>query len=469
MKRNVFFELIFVTAAAALLGYLYRLKPFFCLVLFGAEAAALPAWKKSRRRQAGQQKRFEEANLYIEQVLYSFRKSSKILAALTDVEKLFLTGTMAECIREAVVAIRNVNNGENFMERSLELIETEYPARRILYAHRLMVKTERIGGSCEASIRILLKDRNVWEKETVLYQKRCQMQRRNITAAILLSCLLCLLTPVLCQGALQGIRVTDSMIYQISTVLMLSAGMAIYLYTEKYFTRDWLQDAKETETMRSLQRYEKIVGYNFEAERKKSLRWSAAAGMTAVLLAFGDCWIFAGICMFAAFLLLFQHRFDYALAKRSVVHELRKVFPEWLMEVSLLLQTENVANSIRKSVEHAPELLKPELRELAEKLEDSPESNLPYSEFLREFSIPEVSSAMGMLYSLSDGGGADADVQIEEILSRNAEWMAEAEAAANQDRAGRMYLLFLLPALLGAMKMIVDMTLILFSFFAGVR
>lgn len=120
-------------------------------------------------------------------------------------------------------------------------------------------------------------------------------------------------------------------------------------------------------------------------------------------------------------------------------------------------------------MESAPEILKPELINLVEHLEASPESNVPFSRFMQEFSIPEISSAMGMLYSLSDGSGSDADVQMEEILSRNARWMGEAEAMSNQDKAAKMYMLFLIPALLGALKMVLDMTLILFAFFSRVQ
>ena len=95
-----------------------------------------------------------------------------------------------------------------------------------------------------------------------------------------------------------------------------------------------------------------------------------------------------------------------------------------------------------------------------------PESNIPYSRFLQEFAIPEAASAMGMLYSLSDGSGSDADVQMEEILSRNARWMGESEALSNSDKVAKMYLLFLIPALFGSLKMVLDMTLILFAFFS---
>ena len=47
--------------------------------------------------------------------------------------------------------------------------------------------------------------------------------------------------------------------------------------------------------------------------------------------------------------------------------------------------------------------------------------------------------------------------------------MGEAEAMSNQNKATKMYMLFLIPALLGALKMVLDMTLILFAFFSRVQ
>lgn len=49
----------------------------------------------------------------------------------------------------------------------------------------------------------------------------------------------------------------------------------------------------------------------------------------------------------------------YGIAKRKVTRALQKVFPQWLLEVSLLLQSENVQVAIMESYEEAPLLLKP--------------------------------------------------------------------------------------------------------------
>lgn len=462
----VFLPVVF---AGGILSCLYQLKLPCVLIMAGAFFIAAPLWEKGRNIRRIQQARFTDANIYMEQVLYSFRKNNKIFSALSDVERIFPEGAMKSCIREALSYIRETYGEGSVVEKALNLIEKDYPAQRITYIHRLMLKTERLGGDCDASVKILLKDRDVWEKETVSYQKKCQFQRRNILAAILLSCLLCLLTPVLCRGALQQVSVTASPIYQVSTLFMLLSSLLLYLLTENYFTRDWLAKKSYRNSKSSIERYEKVVSFDFGKERKKSLAMAVPGWVILLVFLIKGYWFLAAGLFPLCLLLAFQHRIDYSLARKSVIHEIRKAFPDWLMEVSLLLQTENVQNSLGKSIENAPDILKPELIQLVGDLEVSPESNVPYARFMQTFAIPEISSAMGMLYSLSDGSGSDAEIQMEEILSRNAQWMAESEAMSNQDKAAKMYLLFLIPALLGALKMVVDMTLILFAFFSGMH
>src|SRR5690606_5370238 len=52
-----------------------------------------------------------------------------------------------------------------------------------------------------------------------------------------------------------------------------------------------------------------------------------------------------------------QHKIGHSLAMKKVAREIEKQFPNWLMEVALLLQTDNVQMSIRKSMDSAPEVL----------------------------------------------------------------------------------------------------------------
>ena len=62
----------------------------------------------------------------------------------------------------------------------------------------------------------------------------------------------------------------------------------------------------------------------------------------------------AGIVVVLFF--LNQHKVGHNLAKKKVAREIEKQFPNWLMEVALLLQTDNVQMAIRKSMDSAPEV-----------------------------------------------------------------------------------------------------------------
>lgn len=77
------------------------------------------------------QLQFVEANTYMEQFLYSFQKSGKVLVTLKDVEKLLAKGRMHTCIRDAITYIEKTY-GENQVEaKALSRIEQEYPLQQM--------------------------------------------------------------------------------------------------------------------------------------------------------------------------------------------------------------------------------------------------------------------------------------------------------------------------------------------------
>ena len=93
-----------------------------------------------------------------------------------------------------------------------------------------------------------------------------------------------------------------------------------------------------------------------------------------------------------------------------------------------------------------------------------PESNEPYMNFMKEFGILEIQSAMGMLYSISSGRGGDAGLQIDEILTKNAALLSQSESVANDSRLAALYWQFLFPSIIGGGKLLVDMTLVTIAF-----
>lgn len=75
----------------------------------------------------------------------------------------------------------------------------------------------------------------------------------------------------------------------------------------------------------------------------------------------------------------------------------------------MLQVSENVNAAITKSMQEAPAILQESLKQMQGQIMESPESNEPYMNFMKEFNMIEIQSAMGMLYSISSGRGGDAD------------------------------------------------------------
>ena len=150
--------------------------------------------------------------------------------------------------------------------------------------------------------------------------------------------------------------------------------------------------------------------------------------------------------------------------EKTLTREIKYAFPNWLLDLVLLLQSENVQVALQKSREYVPSVLRKELEVLTERLEMQPESSEPYHQFLKEFSIPEIHSAMGILYSLSIGNSGNADKQISELVEKNLELLDVTESELLKSSASGMYVLFLVPVLTASFKLVVDMVLLMIEF-----
>ncbi len=159
-----------------------------------------------------------------------------------------------------------------------------------------------------------------------------------------------------------------------------------------------------------------------------------------------------------------QHTIGQNLARKSVARELNKQFPSWLMNIALLLQTDNVQVAIRKSLEDAPDVLQHPLGELVEELEQTPDSIAPYHKFLKEYRNPDIQSAMKILYSLSSGFGGDTNQQISELIDRNNTMLDNAEKLDQEDKIAGMKIFILLPSLFASFKLMIDMGMLLVVF-----
>ena len=414
-KRKITFVLR-GTGLVLLLAFLIQLEPLAMLLCVVFLLLISPGWIKSRIEAEHEERRLEEATLYMEQLLYAFLANPKILSALEELQKLFDKGEMQDVIRQAIESIRH--NYDSDTKEALGFIEAAYPNERLKSIHTFLGNVEQHGGAYEETIALLLSDLGKWTERIRIYQEDCRKYKRNVWMAAALSFMVCAITNVLLPSEM---AISKFVVCQGASVLLICTDMLLCKRAERRTSRNWLTAG----TLRTDEGIEKKYWYV-----KRHHNWKA---------------------------LLYRNSL-----RKSII----RAFPQWLMELSLLLQTENVQVAFYKTRENAPEVLKPAITELLEALQHNPESMEPYLMFLKEYQIKDVTSTMRMLYALSNSGYGNEEKQLAQIMRRNQELLDKTERNANEDSLAGLYALFLAPALSGAGKMMVDMTMFLVAFLA---
>jgi hypothetical protein len=220
----------------------------------------------------------------------------------------------------------------------------------------------------------------------------------------------------------------------------------------------------QSDTSADAKKMEEYKKYDPKKEWRLSAVMAAAATVwTIYCIAAGRRWGIA-LGLFLALLGANQHKIGQHLRKKALVKAIRCAFPNWLMELALLLQSENVPIALEKSKEHVPPVLKTELDDLVDRLAERPEEAAPYHEFLGVFRLPEISAAMSMLYSISAGTGDNTMRQLSDLIGKNLRMLDLAEEERMMDRNSGLYLLFLAPVLTASFKLVVDMAVFMLTF-----
>ena len=159
-------------AGMGVIGLLFQLKWKLLVIVLIAMFLALPAFILDTYKKMYEQKRFADAATYMEQMLYAFQKSGKVLSALKETKETFEPGHMQDVIEEA---IGHLEAGCSYSEKgvlreSLDIVEKEYECRKIRTLHELLISAEEYGGEADDSISLLLNDVELWKRRGYLLQ-----------------------------------------------------------------------------------------------------------------------------------------------------------------------------------------------------------------------------------------------------------------------------------------------------------
>ena len=463
-----------VWALTVALGVFFNLSWFYIFLMCLADIMCAPKIIANTYRYMYEQRRFFDLNEYMEQFLYSFKSTRKIYKAMEETKNIFKEGPMRETIDKALansVDIDKKSGEATISERAFAEIEFAYPCQKLKSLHRFCLKAESIGGEYESTIDLLQRDRMLWEERNKDAQQKKKTLKTNLTISLATVYLICMafvkmLTITSTKAELLAtLDVSRNIIVQISSVALWVISILTYIKADDMIAVDWLTQKNKYTDKKLMFLYDKVVNWDNEKEIKKSIKYAiitAVIGIAGIVLsklvihmAIVE-YIFVGITALA-FPMLLQHRADYRLSRKTVILELEKAFPGWLTEVALYLQTSNVASSIYKSYENAPEILKPEISKMYNAILKDPTTSAPFLAFLEDFNIRNITSAMKILYSIKNGMGNDYNKQIEEVLEKNNEMLNRAEEISLNDQITALKAMFAVPSLCGGAKLGIDM------------
>ena len=466
-----------------ILGIIFNLQWMYIAAMCAIDLLFLPKIISNTYKYMYEQRRFFDLNEYMEQFLYSFRTKGKVYAALEETREIFKEGEpMYETIDNALkkaASLDNKSSSLSMSEIAFKEIEASYQCQKLKSIHKFALKAERIGGDYTSTIEMLQNDRKNWEERNTTSQNTKRKRKNELVASSVTVFLLCeifmkILTITSSKAELLSVlNISHNLFVQISTVLLWLVSFITYIKADDIIAVNWLNPKNKYDDKSVLKTYNKIINWNESAELRKSIKYACCTGILGIVLLIISVFLKITVLKFIALIIcllaipmLFQHKIDYKLARKKVILEIEKAFPNWLIEIALLLQTTNVSNAIRQSFDSAPAILKPELVKLYNSILENPHSSEPFVLFMREVDIRSITSAMKMLYSLKSGISNDYNEQIRDILEKNNEMLNRSEEIRLNEEITLLKAMMAIPYMSGGAKLAVDMIVFFFTSFA---
>lgn len=449
-----------------IIGILFRLNSLFFSLTVGISAIMLPIFILDMYKRMFEQKRFSDAVTYAEQVLYSFQKSRKVVSALKETTEIFEDGKMKHTLEDA---IEHLEIGQSYSEKgvlreALELIEKPYSCVKIHMVHELLISSEEYGGDMTNSIPLILNDIELWKRRGYKLMADKKKSHTDNIISIIVATILCAVALYVIDSMgkmfpnTTGINVFKTDIIQTSSFVFILFMIYVLVKSFKNLSGNWLQSDSLHDDKYVLSSYETVMNYDDAKEKKKSLLLSLPFILGAAISIYFKQTALCILLILIAVFMLTQHNIGYKIAKKDINKELYLALPQWLIEIALLLQNNNVQVSILKSSAEAPPVLQVELTQLAKRLQEHPGELLTYTSFCNQFDVPEITSCMKMLHAISESGVGNADIQITNLIKRVYEMQNFADTIRSQSAAFRMQLIFTYPVIAATIKLLIDLT-----------
>lgn len=458
--------------AAIVAGIFLHLEIPYMIILGIGFLCCLPSLIIAYFRHTYEVKRFNAVTSYIEQLIYSFHKNNKIYDSIIDVNEIS-TDEVKEITTEMIEILDNQNNQvTNPFRKAFNHFEKHYDCSRLKTLHRYLIEIETHGGESKNSLNMLLDDTRSWTERTLEYQAG----RKNVQNKVLLSTFFAMIS---CGFMINMIpeeyvaQIIDKPVYQIGTCIILISCLLVYTYAAGKVAVSYL----DNEIDRKSEDYEKraseyVANYTRQATEGKlkkpmiiktiifSILGIGCYGASFFIPALSSTLKIAAIIvlLLGAFITLDKYR-KFRSYSSAIRRTMSKMFPEWLRNVLLYLQTDNVHMSIRKSYDACPNVLKAEVESFIYDIENDPIGDTPYKNFLQGYNLPQLKLSANYLYSIALFGAEDINTQLNYLVEQNHKLVLTSETQRNEDTLAIFTMLMLAPMLLAVAKLMLDLIL----------
>lgn len=461
-KVKYIFFILFALAFPSVMGFFYQMKIPYIAIVAVVSLVVIPALIRANFINLYQKQRFNEVDIYLHQMVYSFQKSPKIITALEDTEKI-ATGKLKKTIQKALDNL-NTSVSDDILAESLAIIEKEYNNTRVKALNKYMVNIELKGGDYSTSINIMLTDIDNWITRT--YAEQAEINRVKVANIIGLALSIGMGAAtsgfsVMMQNSGYEFEKTigENLMYQIGCLIFLVSCVLYFVFTQISYNRDWV--SKSINEKIAMKDYKTATEFNPTHFRIISIPVYVLLGIATVALVFMKFIPYhnyiAVIVGIFDILMIIQPTFTKNAAVSATKRNIQDSFSEWLRDVSLNLQEEPLMRAIQDTYEECPVVLKPELEIFLTRIEEDPTAVEPYYEFLARFHLLDISAAIRNLYSLSDSDSVDMDEQLASLVERNYEIINKNEQAASSDRNAVLRFSEYIPVTLASVKLGIDM------------
>lgn len=499
--KEFFKQILVILIVTFVSSYFLRLRAQAAIVIGFVGIVSILPLTLVRYKQQYEQEKYLNLVTYIEQMIMCFRVQPKILYAMTESAKNLTNSRMKKRVEKACKIIYNGQAGleGSVYANAFKEIEKYYSCDYIRSLHRMLERIETTGGEYQGLLNTFLADVQKWSERVRIYQKDKKANKRTITISIVLSLAICIAIGLILSNvnsqnqkraaqqmyeiaegetAADGdadsqnrfddviisaqrpdfsLDMANSALYQVSTTLCITISFLLYVILNFTTAKSWFiyKTAPDEQIMSD---YEKAIGFDMPKQVKKAKR------NTVIIVLVGIVGLLLTRRMYVIAIAAVMGLLEWYKPKRmkkSVIarttKELEKKFPDWLRDIALSAQTQTIQNAVAESYAHAPVVLHPAIRKMVEDFKTDPSGPTPYTSFLAEFDVPEIKSAMKLLYTLNEVDKSELQSQINVIIEQNGKLLARSEVIKNEDTLALMNMLKQIPMFLAAIKMVFDM------------